>query len=211
MPELKLETERLLLALPQPEQAQQAPLFLEHNRAHFSPWAPPAAEGLYTEAYWTAQIASIQDAFNNGSAVRLWLWAKDDPSHLIGTVGFSQVFRGPFCSCMLGYQLDQRFEGKGMMREALQAAIRYMFVEQKLHRIGANYRPENVRSGRLLTSLGFTIEGFAKNYLFIDGAWRDHVLTSITNDMFRPQWLAAPPPTTNETAYSDRANYKQKF
>lgn len=211
MPELKLETERLILALPQLDQAQQAPQFLEHNRAHFSSWAPPASEGFYTEDYWAAQIAAMHEAFETGSAVRLWLWSKDNPSSLIGTVGFSQVFRGPFCSCMLGYQLDHRFEGKGIMREALQTAIRYMFAEQKLHRIGANYRPENVRSGNLLTKLGFSIEGFAKDYLFIDGAWRDHVLTSITSDIFRPEWLAGSPQTTNERAYSNRAVYKQKF
>lgn len=77
------------------------------------------------------------------------------------------------------------------MREALQAAIRYMFTEQKLHRIGANYRPENIRSGKLLAKLGFKIEGFSKDYLFINGAWRDHVLTSITNDAFQPEWLAS--------------------
>ena len=75
------------------------------------------------------------------------------------------------------------------MRESLREAIRYMFTEQKLHRIAANYRPENIRSGRLLAGLGFRIEGFAKNYLFIDGAWRDHVLTSIANDAFNAGWM----------------------
>jgi ribosomal-protein-alanine N-acetyltransferase len=43
----------------------------------------------------------------------------------------------------------------------------------------ANFRPENDRSRRLLQRLGFVEEGFARNYLFIDGAWRDHVLTSL--------------------------------
>lgn len=45
----------------------------------------------------------------------------------------------------------------------------------------ANYVPTNERSGRLLRRLGFTVEGYARDYLFIDGAWRDHVLTSLTN------------------------------
>jgi ribosomal-protein-alanine N-acetyltransferase len=45
----------------------------------------------------------------------------------------------------------------------------------------ANYRPENERSGILLERLGFVREGLAKDYLFIDGQWRDHVLTSLTN------------------------------
>jgi ribosomal-protein-alanine N-acetyltransferase len=68
-----------------------------------------------------------------------------------------------------------------------------MFAEQKLHRIGANYMPHNARSGRLLAGLGFRIEGYARDYLYIDGAWRDHVLTSLVNDAFRPEWLRGAP------------------
>jgi ribosomal-protein-alanine N-acetyltransferase len=58
----------------------------------------------------------------------------------------------------------------------------------------ANYRPQNERSARLLERLGFTREGLAKDYLFIDGAWRDHVLTSLTNRHFDDASLQAPPP-----------------
>ena len=54
----------------------------------------------------------------------------------------------------------------------------------------ANYIPENERSGRLLARLGFTREGLAKDYLFIDGAWRDHVLTALANPDFDPAWFA---------------------
>jgi [ribosomal protein S5]-alanine N-acetyltransferase len=114
---------------------------------------------------------------------------KSNKDNIIGSIGFTQIFRGPFCSCVLGYQIDHAAEGKGLMLEALRAAIDYMFTTQKLHRIGANYRPENVRSGRLLSRLGFRIDGFAKEYLFIDGAWRDHVLTSLTNEIYNPTWL----------------------
>ena len=66
------------------------------------------------------------------------------------------------------------------MSEALRAATAWIFGELRLHRIMANYRPENARSGRVLERLGFVREGFAKDYLFIDGAWTDHVLTALT-------------------------------
>ncbi len=189
MADLRLETARLVLALPQPEHAPQALPFFMRNREHFAPWRPPEPVGLYTEDYWHAQIPVIHDGFDNGTNVRLWLWDKTDAAQMIGTVGFTQIFRGPFCSCMLGYQLDRDFEGRGVMHEALQAAIRYMFDVQKLHRIAASYRPENVRSGKLLARTGFRIDGFSRNYLFIDGAWRDHILTSMINDTFKPDWL----------------------
>ena len=68
------------------------------------------------------------------------------------------------------------------MYEALTAAIDYVFTDLKLHRIMANYIPVNERSARLLRRLGFTVEGYARDYLFIAGEWRDHILTSLTND-----------------------------
>jgi len=56
-----------------------------------------------------------------------------------------------------------------------------------LHRIQANVRPENARSLTLLDALGFVREGLAREYLFIDGAWRDHVMTARTNaDYVKP-------------------------
>jgi ribosomal-protein-alanine N-acetyltransferase len=48
----------------------------------------------------------------------------------------------------------------------------------------ANHLLDNPRSAKLLQRLGFVREGLAKDYLRIDGEWRDHVLNSLTN----PQW-----------------------
>ena len=41
------------------------------------------------------------------------------------------------------------------MAEALRATNAFMFEAARMHRIMANYRPENLRSGRLLERLGF--------------------------------------------------------
>ncbi len=68
------------------------------------------------------------------------------------------------------------------MYEALTQAIRYMQQHQKCTRIMANYMPHNMRSGHLLTKLGFEREGYAKQYLQINGEWRDHVLTALTDN-----------------------------
>ncbi|MEM9194984.1 MAG: GNAT family N-acetyltransferase, partial [Myxococcota bacterium] len=76
--------------------------------------------------------------------------------------------------------------GQGLMYEALARAIGFAFEELRLHRVMANHRPENRRSARLLERLGFHNEGFARDYLLIDGKWRDHILTALTN----PAWTA---------------------
>ena len=103
---------------------------------------------------------------------------------MIGRINYTQIARGPFQSCMLGYAIDHAHEGQGLMREALEATIEHVFAVLRLHRIQANYVPDNARSGRLLERLGFVSEGLAKDYLFIDGAWRDHVLTARLNPAF---------------------------
>ena len=189
MPELALATTRLILSTPRLGQAAAMLDFMARNREHLKPWSPPEPPRLYTLPHWQEAIAKYGSAFESGTAVRFWLSPRDDSERVIGSIGFSQIFRGPFCSCVLGYQIDHQCEGQGLMSEALRQAMHYMFAEQKVHRIAANYRPENVRSGRLLAKLGFRIEGYAKDYLYIDGAWRDHILTSVTNAAFDPGWI----------------------
>ena len=189
MADLAISTERLILSAPRADQAGAMLDFVTRNREHFKPWNPPAPPKLYTLTHWQDAVTKSTAAFEAGHAVRFWFSPRDRADRIIGSIGFSQIFRGPFCSCVLGYQIDRDCEGKGLMSEALRAAIRYMFEQQQLHRIAANYRPENVRSGRLVAKLGFRIEGYAKEYLFIDGAWRDHILTSIAHDGFDSRWI----------------------
>jgi ribosomal-protein-alanine N-acetyltransferase len=73
------------------------------------------------------------------------------------------------------------------MTEALKPALRFMFMDMNLHRIGANYMPRNQRSGNLLRRLGFVVEGYARDYLLINGTWEDHILTSLTNPAWRQE------------------------
>ena len=67
------------------------------------------------------------------------------------------------------------------MQEALSQAIGHAFLQLGLHRIMANTRTENRRSQALLQRLGFQQEGYARDYLKIDGQWRDHVLNALIN------------------------------
>ena len=109
---------------------------------------------------------------------------------LVARVNFTQIARGAFHSCMLGFAIDREFEGRGLMHEALSASIDWLFGTLNLHRVQASHRPENERSRRLLERLGFVREGFAREYLFIDGAWRDHVINARLNPRFDASALA---------------------
>jgi len=83
------------------------------------------------------------------------------------------------------------------MQEALAACIGFLFREFNLHRIQAAYRIENTRSARLLARLGFEYIGVAREYLFIDGAWRDHALVALNNPGFDSAAFAATGPPSS--------------
>ena len=182
----ELTTPRLRVAHVRPGYEAETVAFFTRNRQHFARWDPPAPADFYSVAFWERSIARSLDDFAADRAVRLDLFDRADPTGrvVIGRMGFSQIVRGPFQSCILGYQIDAAYEGRGLMQEALEAAIAYMFDVKALHRIQANHLPENARSAALLARLGFVREGLAKDYLFIANAWRDHVLNALTNPRF---------------------------
>ncbi|MGE3800523.1 MAG: ribosomal protein S5-alanine N-acetyltransferase [Candidatus Kapaibacterium sp.] len=180
----ELQTERLLLRLPTIEDVPSLLDYHKRNRLHLKPFSPVFPEDFFTAEYWRVKVEGSIDEFHLGLSCRFFLFPLDNPEHVVGHCSFSQIFRGVFHACYLGYTVDRELEGGGYMREGLQEAIRYMFEEWNLHRIMANYMPHNVRSGRLLRHLGFVPEGYARDYIQIDGKWEDHVLTSLTN----PKW-----------------------
>ena len=155
--------------------------YFERNKAHLAPTDPPHPDGFFTESFWAEKIDKAKLEYEADSAVRFVIQEKDDPIEVVGTLSFTQIARGPFQACYLGYAIDQSLQGRGLMTEAAREAIQFMFSEFNIHRIMANYMPENKSSARVLEKLDFIIEGRAKDYLFINGAWRDHVLTSLTN------------------------------
>jgi ribosomal-protein-alanine N-acetyltransferase len=177
-----LKTERLVLRLAVPDDVPEILSFYGRNDEFFRATDPARPQGFDTERFWLEQVEKSLTEFYRDTSVRLLLF--DARSRVLGTAYFTQIFRGPFHACYLGYGLDQAEQGKGLMTEALTAAIAYMFDELGLHRIMANYMPHNAKSAAVLKRLGFVIEGQARDYLRINGAWRDHVLTSLIN----PGW-----------------------
>lgn len=154
------------------------------NKAFLTPFEPEKPDNFYTKEFWRIQIDKAITEFSYEQSLRLCLFPAQKPKHIIGKINFTQVYRGAFHSCTLGYSLSESAQGQGYMTEALTESIHYIFKEFNLHRIMANYMPHNRRSGQLLRRLGFTVEGYARDYLLINGRWEDHVLTSLTN----PQW-----------------------
>ena len=106
---------------------------------------------------------------------------------LVGGLNLSHVHRGVTQSCSLGYWVGERFARNGLMSDAVQAVVGFVFDELGLHRLEAACVPTNEASRRLLMKVGFTQEGYARDYLRIDGKWRDHLLFSYVSSDIRPE------------------------
>jgi [ribosomal protein S5]-alanine N-acetyltransferase len=182
-----MKTRRLVLAPASPGDANEYHDFLQRNRERFRLSVP--AEALERKVEDWKRIFSTEQRVGE-DAVRLLMRvsvAEDDGnSRIAGDIRVDGVMRGPFQAGYLGFKVDQRWEGAGLMTEALSAVISYSFRELQLHRLMANYRAENGRSAKILSRLGFVIEGNAKRYLYLDGGWRDHVLTSLLTEDWDP-------------------------
>ena len=180
----EIETERLVLRLARPAMAAAQARFVRENfEGHLDRWSPRPATGFFTDDYWRDRYAAAMEDYLAGRAVRFVAQARGAPEEapLVGNVNYTNIVRGVFLACHLGYQIAREAEGRGLMTEALRAGNRWMFDQLRLHRIMANHHPDNERSARVLERLGFVREGFARDYLYIDGAWRDHVLTALIN------------------------------
>jgi len=180
-----LLTARLRLVAASEDQAGALAAFHDRNRTHLAPWDPPTDPSFFTEAEQARRLRENAAAFAAGTGYRWLLQPIGDTTRVIGTINFSNIVRGAFQSCTLGYALDQAFEGQALMTEALRCAIGEVFSPRiNLHRIQAAYRPENWRSAEVLKRLGFHDEGLSNDYLFIDGVWRVHRLTALLNRNF---------------------------
>jgi len=187
-----LQGERVLLRVPEP--GDEVPLleFYKRNDAFFKPFDPPRPKDFFQPSFWARFVSRSRHEFEQGASCRMIIFCPNSPGRMIGKVNLTQVARGPFQACYLGYAIDREEQGKGKMYEAAKLAIHYALYELRLHRIMANYLPTNERSARLLRRLGFVVEGYARDYLYINGAWRDHILTSLTHsnwgeDLNKPQ------------------------
>jgi ribosomal-protein-alanine N-acetyltransferase len=184
-PEVRLETPRLVIRELHRRDLPALVDYLTRNRAFHGPFEPVRSPEYFTVDFWRERFLADRRLVREGHSLRLFLFGKDEPERIIGLVAFNNIVRGAFESANLGYMLDETAEGKGLMTEALGAAIDYAFGPMNLHRLAAAYLVDNFRSARVLDRLAFSVEGTARQYLRINGRWQDHVLTALVNRSWR--------------------------
>lgn len=160
--------------------------YFQANREYLKPFEPKREEAFFSVNGWLQKLIKLNELHRMGLGYYCLL-VRASSGEMLGTISFSNLSLFPFYSCNVGYSLAEKAQGHGYMRRGLTMACDYMFNVQKLHRIQAGYMPHNKRSEAVLEHVGFNREGYAKDYLLINGEWQDHVLTSLINPNWQPE------------------------
>jgi ribosomal-protein-alanine N-acetyltransferase len=208
-----LHTPRLMLRIANPGEEEKIVQYLVRNRKHLEPWEPKRDRFYFTKDAWIGAPERDRAEALEGKAYRFRLLECGDSSPFsdsddlssaggqdvpgkaamnrrtlksyIGTVSLRDINPWPTHSATIGYSLDYEYEGRGLMREAVAAVVRFALEHLNLRRIEACYMPANVKSERLLEALGFQIEGLLRSSLEVNGRWEDHKICSLINQNWR--------------------------
>ncbi|MBR7887842.1 GNAT family N-acetyltransferase [Marinomonas sp. A79] len=174
----RIVTKRGVLKVLDESQASLLYDYINEEKAFLAPWEPTRSEGYYSLETCQLRIREMRRDFLEDRGVAFCFLSSDE-TKMLAYSNYSNIIRGVFQSCNLGYSLRESEQGKGMMQEALSAGLDYLHKELHIDRIQASYMPRNARSAAVLQRLGFDKEGLARDYLKINGEWEDHVLTAL--------------------------------
>ncbi|CAH1195503.1 [Ribosomal protein S5]-alanine N-acetyltransferase [Paenibacillus allorhizoplanae] len=152
--------------------------YFRRNREFLEPWEMVRDESFFTAEFHAELLEKELKLFEDGQLFKVWMLYEE---RIIGSIALSNIVRGAFQSCHLGYRMDGALLNRGLMTEGIEAVIAYAFEEMQLHRIEANIMPRNQASMKVVQKLGFYEEGLALKYLKIHGVWEDHIHMVLRN------------------------------
>ncbi|HVA14484.1 MAG TPA: GNAT family protein [Stellaceae bacterium] len=148
------------------------------SRAFLTPWEPSWGEDALTRAAFRRRLARYALEWHSDQGYTFLLFRLEDDA-LVGGISVTNVRRGVAESASVGYWVGESHAHQGYMSEGLALTLKFAFERLRLHRVEAACLPHNAPSRGLLLKSGFREEGYASEYLCIDGKWQDHVLFGI--------------------------------
>lgn len=170
-----LETERLILR--QCNQEDTSDFFVLRSDKNVMKYIPRPIATNHADA--AAVIDTMNDGINKNESIN-WAITIKGNSQLIGVIGYYRTKKEHFRS-EIGYILHPKYQGKGIMNEALKAALNFGFTVMNLHSIEAVVDPENLASRKLLEKNSFIQEAHLKESEFYDGKFLDTIIYSKIN------------------------------
>ena len=171
--------ERLYLRTPMLEDYPKWQAVRARNKEFLTPFEPQWADDALSENFFKRRLTRQHQEMTAHRGAFFLIFAKgsdDIGGDIIGGLNLNNIQYGAARCCSFGYWLDEEKQGQGYMYDAVALAMDYAFNVLKLNRINAACLPDNQRSVKMLTRHGFEEEGFAKQYLQINGKWQDHRL-----------------------------------
>ena len=147
----------------------------ETSREFLRPWEPIWPADDLTRSAFRRRIRRYAEDLRTDQGYALLIVRKTDGA-LVGGLTLANIRRGVAQAASLGYWMGLPFTRRGYMTAAVRAVIPFAFTTLRLHRLEAACIPSNVGSIRLLENNGFVREGYAREYLCINGIWQDHLL-----------------------------------
>jgi ribosomal-protein-alanine N-acetyltransferase len=148
------------------------------NRDWLTPWEATVPPGdTSAPATFRGMVRDLRRQARSGRAMPFAVTLDDA---FVGQLTVSNIIGGSARWGQIGYWVDRRYAGQGVIPTAVAMAVDHCLFEAGLHRMEIAIRPENTASLRVVEKLGFREFGYAQRYLHINGAWRDHRLFSIT-------------------------------
>ena len=178
---VRLEGPRVYLCPPRMGDWKAWALLREESREFLVPWEPTWPHDALTRQAFRRRLKAYNHEWRQGTGFSFLVYRLND-SGLMGGVTLSNVRRGVAQAASMGYWIGERFARQGYMTEAVLAVVEFAFEELGLHRIEAACLPHNDPSRSLLLKVGFRQEGYARQYLRINGKWQDHLLFELLRD-----------------------------
>lgn len=147
--------------------------------------SPPGADSR--PRTFTSMVRAMRQSARMGGQLA---FAIDYEGRFVGQITVNNIIRGSAQFASVGYWIDERVAGRGLMTRAVAMVIDHCFGPVGLHRIEVAIRPENHASLRVVDKLEIPLIGLAPGYLHIDGDWRDHLLFGITREQAAPGLVA---------------------
>lgn len=155
------------------------------SRDFLKPYEPRWSEADLSHRAYSSRLKRGREEAKAGTDYSFFVFLRHEAREvLVGGLTLSNVRRRAAQFVNLGYWMGREHAGKGLMTEAVGIIVPFVFDTLGLHRIHAAFLPDNTASRRVLEKNGFREEGFAENYLQIDGKWADHVLFGLTRERY---------------------------
>jgi [ribosomal protein S5]-alanine N-acetyltransferase len=176
----RLSGQRVFLRAPERGDWEAWASLRTSSRRFLEPWEPSWPPDALSRLSFRLRVARYAEDWRTDQAYNFFIFARDDT--LIGGIGLSNVRRGVSETASLGYWVGEPFARQGHMTAALPLILDFSFARLRLHRVEAACLPTNIPSRSLLARAGFHQEGYAREYLCIEGKWQDHLLFAILHD-----------------------------